>query len=152
MGYSSDMSGELLFTAELTAPQLATLQSLLNCEVPWPNLRLNENFNGLVPDQQEAKNYSTKEAIISIIEEMRLQWPSFGLRGRLDFLGEDGDRWSIFVDPEDGVMEFEGDKVADEFFNEFVKLAELAASVAHAENIRVGVLNLAKKYKVLLDD
>lgn len=107
MGYHTEFKGELKFTTELTATQLATLKKMLGEDCrdhpEWnaPNLyyidlKLLDDFSGLEWDGSE-KTYDMPELVNVVISQMRKQWPDFGLSGVLAAQGEDvEDRWELF--------------------------------------------------------
>ena len=112
MGYTTKFTGELKFTREMTAPQLAALIAMLgeDCrEHPEWNatdlyqidLELNGQLDGLRWNGME-KTYFMYKLVNVVIRVMREKWPDFGLTGGLQAQGEEvGDRWMLFIG-EDG--------------------------------------------------
>ncbi|MCA9748126.1 MAG: hypothetical protein KC414_03415 [Romboutsia sp.] len=108
MGYNTDFKGELKFTNELTATQLAELKNILgeDCrdhkdwgrtDLTHINLRLLDDFTGVCWDTSE-KTYDMVEKIELIIQLMRRKYPNFGLKGQ--FLAQGKyieDRYTIIV-------------------------------------------------------
>lgn len=110
MGYSTSFSGELKFSTELTASQLAYLSSLLDedrrdhpeWKAPdafyYVALELTEDFSGLRWNGQE-KTYGMDAIVNTVIRLMRERWEDFGLVGRMDAQGEDiGDVWALIAE------------------------------------------------------
>jgi hypothetical protein len=113
MGYSTKFTGELKFTTEASAPQLAALKAIMgeDCrEHPeWnaPNLyyidlELNDDFTGIKWDGAE-KTYKLENLVNVLLRVMREKWPQFGLTSALSAQGEDmEDRWELQMG-EDGL-------------------------------------------------
>ena len=109
MGYSTDFTGELKFTTDLTGKQLAKIKSFLgeDCrdhpewnakELTYIDLELTEDFSGIQWDGSE-KTYELAEKINLIISQMKKDYPEFGLSGSLLAQGEDmNDRYSIVIE------------------------------------------------------
>lgn len=109
MGYSTRFTGELKFTDEATATQLAALKGMLgeDCRehpewgatnLSYIDLELTDDFDGLKWDGAE-KTYSLDALVNVVLDQMRKRWPEFGLVGQLAAQGEEvGDRWSLLVD------------------------------------------------------
>lgn len=125
MGYTTTFKGELKFTKELTATQLAKLKTYLgeDCrnhaewgrtDLSYIDLELLNDFSGLCWDGSE-KTYDLEDKINLIIDQMRIEYPDFGLQGKLLAAGEEAeDRWWLIV--ENGVairkdIELTGKKV-----------------------------------------
>lgn len=112
MGYSTKFSGELKFTVEPTASQLAALKSMCgeDCRehpewnatgIYYIDLELTDDFSGLRWNGAE-KTYYLDKLVNVVICEMRKKWPDFGLSGALEAQGEDvEDRWALSIG-EDG--------------------------------------------------
>lgn len=112
MGYNTDFEGELIFTCELTAPELAFLNGMLGEDIrdhpEWDcpdanyiGFELLKDFSGIRWDMGE-KFYGTVECVNLIIREMRKRNTNFGLSGELVAQGEDiDDRWRLVIG-EDG--------------------------------------------------
>lgn len=106
MGYSTEFKGELKFTTELTASQLAKVKSFLgeDCRqhpewgamgMSYIDLELLDDFTGLKWDGSE-KTYDLTEKVNLIITEMQKDYPEFGLQGSFIAQGEDiDDRWVL---------------------------------------------------------
>ena len=115
MGYSTDFDGELKFTTELTTKQLAKLSTFLgeDCRdhpewgakhLTYIDLEITKDFMGLKWDGSE-KTYDLTEKVNLIIDEMRKEYPEFGLEGSLHAQGEDiTDRWSLVIDDGRAIM------------------------------------------------
>lgn len=113
MGYSTNFDGELRFTNELAASQLATLKAMCgeDCrEHPeWDakglyyiDLELTDDFSGVRWNGAE-KTYDLEKLVNVVLVEMRKKWPAFGLVGTLSAQGEDvEDRWALTIG-EDGI-------------------------------------------------
>lgn len=114
MGYSTSFEGELRFASELTATQLAALNSMLGEDArdhpEWKvdpstylnyiDLELSSDFSGLKWSGAE-KTYGLEEAVNVITREMRKTWPEFRITGQLLAQGESlEDRWVLHVDEE----------------------------------------------------
>lgn len=109
MGYSTEFSGELTFTNDLTSKQLAKVKSFLgeDCRehpewgktgMTYIDLELLDDFSGLRWDGAE-KTYELTEKINLIIDEMRKEYPDFGLEGSLLAQGEEiDDRWMLTIE------------------------------------------------------
>jgi hypothetical protein len=109
MGYNTEYKGTLYFTNELTAKQLAYLNTILDEDTrdheDWPNidnywvsLALTEQFDGLEWNGQE-KTYFMDEIINFVIEMMQKKYPEFGLTGKFECQGEEmDDRYIIKID------------------------------------------------------
>lgn len=110
MGYNTKFKGVLGFEQELTAKQLATLNSMLDedCrEHPewedskglyYVDLELTKDFSGLKHSGAE-KTYDLEKIVNVVTKQMRRQWPEFALRGELLAQGEDiEDRWRLVID------------------------------------------------------
>lgn len=106
MGYSTNFTGELKFTAEATAPQLAALKAMMgeDCrEHPewnapglyYIDLELTDDFTGIKWNGAE-KTYELEKLVNVVLRVMREKWPQFGLTGTLGAQGEDvEDRWAL---------------------------------------------------------
>ena len=113
MGYSTNFTGELKFTAEATAPQLAALKAMMgeDCrEHPewnapglyYIDLELTDDFTGIKWNGAE-KTYDLEKMVNVVLRVMREKWPQFGLTGTLGAQGEDvEDRWALQMG-EDGL-------------------------------------------------
>lgn len=113
MGYSTNFIGELRFTSEPTASQLAALKAMCgeDCrEHPewnapglyYIDLELTDDFSGLRWNEAE-KTYDLDKLVNVVLGEMRKKWPDFGLAGTLAAQGEDvEDRWALTIG-EDGL-------------------------------------------------
>jgi hypothetical protein len=113
MGYNTNFKGELRFTKELTASQLAALSSMLgeDCRdhpewgagknLYYIDLELTKDFGGLKWNGAE-KTYELEKLVNVVITQMRKQWPDFGLTGSMAAQGEEiSDRWALVIG-EDG--------------------------------------------------
>jgi hypothetical protein len=110
MGYSTNFSGELRFTSELSASQLAKLSKMLGADLRehpewnvdsgkagYVDLELTEDFAGLRWNGAE-KTYFLVESVNTIIRQMRKAMPAFGLTGQLLAQGESiEDRWFLII-------------------------------------------------------
>lgn len=108
MGYSTTFKGSLKFVPELTASQLAKVKSFFGADarshpewgtkdVNYIDLQFTDAFDGMEWDGAE-KCYGMLEAVNLIIREMRKEYPSFGLEGKLLAQGEDyEDRWELVI-------------------------------------------------------
>jgi hypothetical protein len=106
MGYSTEFKGELRFTSEATASQLAKLNAMFGADCrkqpTWaaPNLyyvdlELNDDFTGIRWNGAE-KTYDLDKLVNVVLTQMRKQWPDFGLTGMLVAQGEElEDRWML---------------------------------------------------------
>lgn len=113
MGYSTSFKGELKFTKELTAKQLARLKSFMgeDCrdhpewgepKLYYVDLELNDDFTGIRWNGAE-KTYGLEMVVSMVIREMRKEWPDFGLTGAMNAQGESAeDRWTLSIG-EDGM-------------------------------------------------
>lgn len=113
MGYSTQFDGELLFTKELGAKQLAKLKKMLgeDCRdhpewgadgLYYIDLEFNDDFTGLRWNDAE-KTYYLDKLVNVVIKQMQQEFPDFGLSGTLTAQGEDvGDRWELSIG-EDGL-------------------------------------------------
>lgn len=113
MGYSTNFKGELHFTREATASQLAALKAMCgeDCrdhpewgtkDLYYLDLELNDDFTGIRWDGSE-KTYDLDKLVNVVLTEMRKKWPDFGLTGTLSAQGEDvEDRWALTIG-EDGM-------------------------------------------------
>lgn len=125
MGYSTDFLGELKFTTDLTAKQLAKVKSFLgeDCrdhpewnteDLFYVNLELLDDFSGLKWDGSEKTN-DLDEIVNVVINEMRKEYPDFGLEGKLLAQGEElTDRWLLSIENGRAVkkkIELKGTKV-----------------------------------------
>ena len=125
MGYSTTFKGELRFTTDLTAKQLAKVKSFLgqDCRehpewgkknLTYIDLELLDDFSGLKWDGGE-KTYDLTEKVNLIIDEMQKEYPDFGLEGKLVAQGEDiEDRWSMIIENGKAIerkIELKGEKV-----------------------------------------
>jgi len=109
MGYSTDFNGELKFTKELSASQLARVQSFLgedcrdhpewgqSLKLYYVDLELLSDFTGLRWNGAE-KTHGMVEVVNLIITNMRKDMPEFGIKGKLLAQGEDlDDRWELII-------------------------------------------------------
>ena len=106
MGYSTNFTGELKFTTEATARQLAALKAMMgeDCrEHPewgapglyYIDLELTDDFTGIKWNGAE-KTYDLEKLVNVVVRVMREKWPQFGLAGSLGAQGEDvADRWAL---------------------------------------------------------
>ena len=100
MGYTTNFNGVLKFTKELTAKQLAKLNSYLgeeNKQVTngYIDLKLNDDFTGLLFNGAE-KSYDMEGQVNFIIDEMKKEYPDFSLEGGFLAQGEEiGDIWEL---------------------------------------------------------
>lgn len=117
MGYSTSFSGKLLFTSEVTGPQLARLSKILGEDrrdhPSWPHLdddnhwahvdlMVSEDYGGLEWDGSE-KTYGMISIVNTVLAVMQKEFPDFGLVGRMDAQGEEiGDVWAVDV-PNGGI-------------------------------------------------
>jgi hypothetical protein len=109
MGYSTDFRGELKFTTELRASELAYLRSILGedardhrewnaGDLTYIDLELTDAFDGIRWNGSE-KTYGMVEAVNLITRLMRERAPEFRLEGSLLAQGEDSDdRWMLVMD------------------------------------------------------
>lgn len=113
MGYSTNFQGELRFTSEPTASQLAELKAMCDedCRehpewettgLSYIDLELTDDFSGLRWNGAE-KTYNLDKIVNVVICEMRKKWPNFGLNGTMLAQGECiEDRWALTIG-EDGL-------------------------------------------------
>ena len=107
MGYTTNFSGVLKFTNELSAGQLAYLNSILgedrrdhpewnaSDEFYYIDLTLTPEFDGLSWSGAE-KSYGMTVQVNTIIRLMKERWEDFGLVGQFDAQGEEiGDVWRL---------------------------------------------------------
>lgn len=112
MGYTTKFIGKLLFTKELSIPELKKLESILGEDVrdhpewnvpqdlymTYIDLETTEGYTALRWTGDE-KTYGMEHAIALVIRLMREEFPRFGLIGRLFAQGEEaGDVYYINVD------------------------------------------------------
>lgn len=112
MGYSTEFTGELKFTKEITIPQLAALNAMMgeDCrdhpewsapDLYYIDLEITDDFSGIKWSGAE-KTYDLEKLVNVVIRVMRGTWPDFGLTGQLLAQGENvEDRWSLTIG-EDG--------------------------------------------------
>lgn len=114
MGYNTRFSGELTFTHAITVPQLARLNEMLgedpsqhgwvparDTDVGYIDLEITKAMDGLKWNGAE-KTYYLEKSVNVVLEQMRKEWPEFGLKGELLAQGEDmEDRWKLVIG-EDG--------------------------------------------------
>ena len=115
MGYSTNFNGELRFTNEPTASQLAALKAMCgeDCrehpewnakDLYYIDLELTDDFYGLQWNGAE-KTYDLEKLVNVVLVEMRKKWPDFGLTGTLAAQGDDvDDRWALAIG-EDGMAQ-----------------------------------------------
>ncbi len=115
MGYTTQFQGELKFKTELTASQLAKVQSMCgeDCrdhpewnrkDLYYIDLELTKDFSGLKWSGAE-KTYDMCDLVNVVTAEMRKEWPAFQLVGSLHAQGEEiEDRWVLRIN-EDGIAE-----------------------------------------------
>ena len=112
MGYSTDFAGELTFTREPTATELAFVTSLFwtndadihnrglrnsKGKLSYIQFELTDNFGGIKWDGSE-KFYNAIEAVNFLIENMRFACNGLGLTGSLLAQGEEfEDRWYLVI-------------------------------------------------------
>lgn len=109
MGYSTSFKGELKFTKELKASELAELNKFLgeDCRdhpewnaknLSYIDLELTKDFTGLQWNGAE-KTYDLVEKTNVLIREMKKVCPNFELTGELLAQGEDvGDVWILAIE------------------------------------------------------
>jgi hypothetical protein len=109
MGYTTNFKGVLLFTKELNGKELKKVKSFLgeDCrqheewgrtDLSYIDLELTDDFSGLQWDGSE-KTYDLQDKVNVIIDEMRKEFPDFGLEGHLVAQGEDvEDRWTLSIE------------------------------------------------------
>lgn len=115
MGYNTQFKGELKFTSEPTIPMLAKLNTLLGADPrehpEWGagrdsgyiDLVLTKDLTGLRWDDGCEKTYFLDTSVNIVIQQMRKEFPQFGLKGVLLAQGEDiEDRWELYIG-EDGL-------------------------------------------------
>lgn len=111
MGYDTKFEGVLKFTTELTASQLAYLNTILGEDArghpEWGEPRLTHMDLGLTDDfaglewPGVEKTYDLVEKTNLIIRLMQAKWPEFGLKGSLSAQGEEyDDRWDLVITEE----------------------------------------------------
>lgn len=111
MGYSTDFKGELKFSRELKASELAKLTTILgedcrdhpewqaDTDLYYVNLELLPDFSGLRWDGCEKTN-DLDRYVNLILKLMRQDVRDFGLEGKMLAQGEDiDDRWEFTVKP-----------------------------------------------------
>lgn len=125
MGYNTNFKGELKFTKELTASQLAKLKTYLgeDCrdhpewgrtDLTYIDLELLNDFSGICWNCAE-KTYDLEDKVNLVIAQMQAEYPDFGLAGKLRAQGEDiEDSWWLVI--ENGIavrrdIELKGRKV-----------------------------------------
>lgn len=108
MGYTTRFDGELKFTNEPTAKQLAKLNSMFgeDCrdhpewgrlDLYYVDLELTDDFTGVRHSGAE-KTYDFEQLVNVVIKVMREEFPDFGLTGTLMAQGEDvDDRWQLVI-------------------------------------------------------
>lgn len=108
MGYSTDFTGELKFSKELKASELAEVKTFLGEDCrnhpEWESLHLThidlellDDFTGLKWDGSE-KTYDLVEKVNLIIKRMRKKYRDFSLYGEMSAQGEDfKDRWILRI-------------------------------------------------------
>lgn len=109
MGYNTNFKGELTFTKELVASQIACLTKILgeDCrdhpewgdvgDLTYINLALTEDHTGLEWDCGE-KTYEMHGLVNVVIDQMRKVMPEFGLEGELLAQGDEiGDSWKLVI-------------------------------------------------------
>jgi len=116
MGYSTTFTGKLKFKKELTATQLAYLNTILgkdrrdigfeddskvyeNKDNYWYHidLELTEDFSALKWNGSE-KTYDLDSIVNFITKRMKAQWEDFELTGKMSAKGEDAeDRWNLIM-------------------------------------------------------
>lgn len=113
MGYTTTFKGDLKFTNELSASQLAHLKTFMgeDCrehpewnakDLYYIDLELNDDFSGVRWNGME-KTYSMEKLVNVVIVEMRKKYPDFALSGTFSAQGEDAeDRWTLSIG-EDGM-------------------------------------------------
>ena len=109
MGYYTDFKGELKFTEELKASQIAKVKSFLdencrnhpewgNTDLHYVDLEFLPDFSGLKWNGAE-KTYGMVEIVNMIIQNMKKEMPTFGLEGKFLAQGEDiDDRWELIIE------------------------------------------------------
>ncbi len=106
MGYSTQFDGELKFTKELTATQLAAVKQfcgedcrdhswIYSDDLTYIDVELLDDFSGIKWNGAE-KTYKMEHLINVIIHNMRQRWDDFGLTGSLIAQGDEhDDRWLL---------------------------------------------------------
>jgi hypothetical protein len=119
MGYTTRFKGTLLFANEITIPELAFLNELLDLMPHAPDgppeyigLRVNSQLTGLV-DSGDEKIYGMHKTINWLTERMRRAYPGFRLTGQFICTGEDGEVWKIILDDTGVASELDIDLDAD---------------------------------------
>jgi len=114
MGYSTSFTGQLSFTKELKASELAELRKFLeeDCRdhpewkathLSYIDLQLTKDFTGIEWNGAE-KTYDLVEKINVVIEQMRKRFPDFELTGTLLAQGEEiGDVWKLVIENNEAV-------------------------------------------------
>jgi len=109
MGYSTEFEGELKFTEELKASQIAQIQSFLtedcrdhpewgNTHLYYVDLEFLSDYSGLKWNGAE-KTSGMIEIVNMIIVNMRKSMSNFGLKGKFLAQGEDiEDRWELIFE------------------------------------------------------
>ena len=109
MGYSTTFKGELKFTIELDAEHIAKIKSFLgedcrehpewgNTKLTYVDLEFTENFSGLKWDGSE-KTYDLVDKVNLLIENIKKEYPDFGLYGELSAQGEEAsDQWILTIE------------------------------------------------------
>lgn len=113
MGYTTEFKGELKFTEDMFASELAEVAKFLGEDCrdhpEWEggkdlyciDLELLNDFSGVRWDGTE-KTYSLDKLVNVLIVNMRKIYPSFALEGFMTAQGEDvDDRWTLII-KEDG--------------------------------------------------
>jgi hypothetical protein len=116
MGYTTKFTGDLKFTKELTAKQLAHLKALCGEDVrdhaEWGDAKkftfyyidfeLNDDFSGIRWNGAE-KSYDMVGQVDFVVSQMQAVCPGFGLRGEMIAQGEEyDDRWRlVMVNPQE---------------------------------------------------
>jgi hypothetical protein len=109
MGYSTEFKGELKFTRELTATQLAKLMSFFgkDCrdhpewmggsDLTYVDLEFLGDFSGI--RWNGAKKTYDMVAIVNMVTlNMQKEWPDFGLSGKMLAQGQEiDDRWELII-------------------------------------------------------
>lgn len=114
MGYNTRFTGTLKFTHELSVPQLKRLNEFFgedprdhpswaaHRDIGYIDLKLAADYSGIEWDDGTEKTRGLEHAVNFILQEMRAEWPEFGLTGSLLAQGEDvEDRWQLVIG-EDG--------------------------------------------------
>lgn len=110
MGYNTRFRGTLKFTCELTVPMLAKLNTFLGQDprehpewgagrdIGYIDLVITKDFTGIEWDSGTEKTYGLEKSVTLIIQQMRKDFPDFGLTGSLLAQGEDmEDRWQLVI-------------------------------------------------------